>query len=61
MRDFPSIGNGAANLRHTAGAGLPLLGMQFGGGDSGVVFNNGLTIQLSNGADAVNVVWNTFL
>lgn len=58
VRDAGAIGGGSTP-RHTCAAGLPLLGMQLGGGDSGVLFTSGITIQLSNGADAVNVVWDT--
>ena len=57
IRDAAAIG-GASTPRHTAAIGMLLPGIQLGGGDTGVVFANGITIQLSNGADAVNVVWN---
>ena len=58
VRDAGAIGGGSTP-RHTCAIGLPQLGMQFGGGDSGVKFLNGITIQLSQAPDAVNIVWNS--
>lgn len=57
VRDAAAIGGGST-ARHTCAIGLPQSGAGIGG-NNGVLFANGLTIQLSAGTDAVNVVWNT--
>lgn len=52
VREAAAIGSGA-----TARWVAPTTGTVFGGGDAGVAFAGGLTVQLSNGADTFGIVW----
>ena len=54
VRDAGVIGGGSTPI-HTAAAGLTQSGKQFS--DWGVKLQNGITLTLSNGADALTVVW----
>jgi hypothetical protein len=52
VREATAIGSGNP-ARWTA----PSAGTNFGGGDAGVKFAGGLTVQLSVGADTFGIVW----
>jgi hypothetical protein len=52
VREANAIGSDAA-ARWTA----PTTGTTFGGGDAGVAFAGGLTVQLSVGGDTFGIVW----
>ena len=61
VRDAAAIGLGGTAKAVIPAAINQSTGYCLGAGDLGVLFQSGITVQLSVGGDAVNVVWNTLL